>query len=174
LERYNTSGEKRYLENLKDDNKDINITAYKMKDMDVDSLPLREDLDFKLELTGSDDKYIYFNPNLFTGIGANPFLSENRAADIDFLYLNNYTINGDYKIPAGYKVDAIPKSMLFVMPDKSISFKRTIGEMDGAVIVHYVIDFKKTFYNKDEYPELHQFFKKMYEMLNEQIVLKKE
>jgi hypothetical protein len=28
-------------------------------------------------------------------------------------------------------------------------------------------------YSKDYYPDFHEFFKKMYELLNEQIVLKK-
>jgi len=59
------------------------------------------------------------------------------------------------------------------MADKSISFNRTIGEMGGAIIVHYVISFAKAKYKRVEYPVLRDFYKKMYELLNEQIVLKK-
>jgi hypothetical protein len=137
-------------------------------------LPLREDFNFKLDLPGSDEKYIYFSPNLFTGISVNPFINESRFSDIDFVYLNNYLINGRYKLPKGYKIDALPKSITIVMPDNTISFKRIVGEMEGHIIVNYAIKFKKARYSKDEYFILREFYKKMYEMLDEQIVLKKE
>jgi hypothetical protein len=60
-----------------------------------------------------------------------------------------------------------------VTPDRSISFKRIVAEQDGSVLVHYVIDFRKGSFNADEYPAIHDFYKKMFELLNEQVVLKK-
>ena len=93
--------------------------------------------------------------------------------DIDFGYLQNYTISGIYKTPAGYKTDALPKSVTIVMPDKSVSFKRLVAEQDGTIIVRYSINYNKVEYSKDDYPDFHEFFKKMNEMLNEQIILKK-
>jgi hypothetical protein len=174
LEDIDKIGEKKYVdEELKQDNRDLQISAHRFTYMEVDTVPLREDFDFKLDLTASDENYIYFNPNLFTGIGENPFISETRLSDIDFIYLNNYAINGHYKIPIGYKTDALPKSMKIVMPDNSISFKRVIAEYEGAIVVNYIIDFKKTYYKRDEYSELREFFRRMHEMLNEQVVLKK-
>ena len=76
-------------------------------------------------------------------------------------------------MPAGYKVDALPKSVTIVMPDKSVSFKRLVAEQDGNIIVRYSINYAKHEYLKDDYPDFHEFFKKMHEMLNEQIILKK-
>jgi hypothetical protein len=76
-------------------------------------------------------------------------------------------------MPAGYKIDGLPKSVSMVMPDKSISFKRIVAEQDGSILVHYIIDFKKVAFSAGEYPGVHDFYKKMYELLNEQIVLKK-
>lgn len=175
LEEYDDIGQKKYIEDeLKEGNSNLEIIAHKFTNMDVDTLPLREDFDFKLELTGSDANYIYINPNLFTGLGQNPFLSETRLSDIDFIYLNTYSVNGRYIIPAGYKTDVLPKSLTIVLADNSITFKRSVGEFQGAIIVNYVIDFKRSYYSRDEYPELRAFFKTMYEMLNEPIVLKKQ
>jgi hypothetical protein len=141
--------------------------------MEVDTLPLVQNIAFNLELTGSDGTYIYFNPNLFTPIRTNPFLNEKRATDIDFGHRNRYEINGSYKIPAGYKIDALPKSIHMVMPDQSISLKRFIAEQGGMIIVRYVISYEKAFYEKENYPELREFYKQMQDLLNEQIVLKK-
>jgi len=59
------------------------------------------------------------------------------------------------------------------MPDQSIVFKRIIAEDNGTVAVRYTIDHRKTIYLPEEYRDIHDFYKKMYELLNEQIVLKK-
>lgn len=141
--------------------------------MEIDTLPLTQNIAFNLDLAGSDENYIYLNSNLFTSLKTNPFLSESRMTDIYFGYLKNYSINSVYKIPTGYKTDALPKNISMITPDKSISFKRIIAEQDGSILVRYIIDYKKAAFNPDQYPSLHDFYKKMYEMLNEQIVLKK-
>ena len=137
--------------------------------MEVDSLPLMQNIEFNLDLAGSDENYIYLNPNLFTPLKTNPFLSEKRMTDVDFRYLRNYTV----KLPVGYKVDALPKSVTIIMPDKSVSFKRLVAEQEGTIIVRYAINYNKIQYPKEDYSDFHEFFKKMHEMLNEQIILKK-
>jgi len=173
VKKYKTDGEKKYTDYLRDDDNNLKISSIKFENMEVDTLPLTQNIEFNLDLTGSDENYIYFNPNLFTSLHSNPFLSENRYTDIDFGYRNNYTINGTYKVPAGYKIDAMPKSISMSMPDKSITFKRMVAEQDGSIVIRYSIDYKKSMYFKENYPEFHEFFKKMHEMLNEQVVMKK-
>jgi len=144
-----------------------------MENMAIDSLPLVQNIDFNLDLNGSDDNYIYFNLNLFSSLHTNPFLSESRNTDIDFGYRDNVVLNGSYKIPAGYKIDALPKNLTLIMPDSSIIFKRVINQDADNITVRYVVNHKKTLYFKNSYPNFYIFYKKMYEMLNEQIVLKK-
>jgi hypothetical protein len=39
--------------------------------------------------------------------------------------------------------------------------------------VKYTLNHKKTIYFREDYQEIRSFYKKIYEMLNEQIVLKK-
>jgi len=173
LRSYGTLGENKYTDLLKDDDNNLKIISYKRENTEIDSLPLTENIAFKQDLTGSDDTYIYFNPNLFTSFKTNPFLSEVRNSTIDFGSINSYAINGRYKVPTGYKIESLPKSLSLLMPDKSISFKRIVAEQDGDILVNYKIDFKKALFLKDEYVSIRDFYKKMYEMLNEQIVLKK-
>ena len=141
--------------------------------MEVDTLPLMQNIAFNQQLSGADGTYIYFNTNLFTGLHANPFLNEQRLTDIDFGPCNKYSVNGIYKIPAGYKTDVLPQSFAMTMPDKGISFKRIVAQEDGTILVRYMIDFNKPNYYQQQYSELREFFKKMFEMLNEQVVLKK-
>jgi Domain of Unknown Function with PDB structure (DUF3857) len=173
IKKYKTDGDKKYTDYLKEGDNNLKITSLKFENMEVDSLPLTQNIAFTLDMPGTDENYIYVNPNLFTGLNPNPFLSEERFSDIDFGCLNIYTINGRYKIPTGFKVDVLPKSTNTTIADKSIMFKRVVAEQDGYIIVHYIINFKKSLYSKDDYPDIRAFYKKMYEMLNEQIVLKK-
>ncbi|TWR25018.1 DUF3857 domain-containing protein [Mucilaginibacter achroorhodeus] len=173
MEQYDRGGEKEYLDDLKAGNTKLSITDYKRYGMDVDTLPLREEFKFDVEAAVTDGDYIYFNPNSFTGLALNPFLNEVRVSDIDFIYLNRYNISGHYKLPGGYKIDALPKQFTLAMADNSIIFKRLIGEINGDIAVHYLINFNKTKFSHDEYEALYSFYKKMFELLNEQIVLKK-
>jgi hypothetical protein len=174
IARYKTDGEKKYIDYLRDDDNNLKISAIKFENMEVDTLPLTQNITFTLDLSGSDENYIYFNPNLFTPLHKNPFLSESRSSDIDFGYLRNYQVSGNYKIPAGFKVDALPKSIAMTMPDKSVTFKRILAKQDdGTIAVLYIISHKKVIYFKEDYPDFRAFYQKMNEMMNEPIVLKK-
>ena len=173
LELHKKLDDKKYLEYLTDNDNNLKIKSLKLENAEVDSLPLIQKLDFNLNLPGTDGQYIYFNPNLFTSLHSNPFMSENRVSDIDFGCSEIYSINGRYKIPPGYKIDFLPKSLNMMVPDKSIVFRRVVGEQEGHILVNYTINYKKSVYPNAEYPDVYAYFKKMTETLNEQIVLKK-
>ena len=59
------------------------------------------------------------------------------------------------EIPAGYKIDAMPKSIaLMGMPDNSIDIqkdRRRAGRISS--VVRFAIDYKKSLYFKENYPE---------------------
>jgi len=173
MELYKTFDEKEYKEYLTGNDNNLKITSLKLYNSDIDSLPLIQNIDFKLDLSGTDEKYIYFNPNLFTSLRNNPFVSQERASDIDFGYKNVLIIAGRYKLPAGYTVDFLPKNANIVTPEKSITFKRLLSNDDGIITISYVIKYNYAVYSKADYNNLYAYFKKMYKMLNEQIVLKK-
>jgi hypothetical protein len=173
LELYKTLGEKKYIDYLSDNDNSLKISSLKLDSTEQDSLPLMQRMHIDLDLTASDENYIYFNPNLLTSFSKNPFLSKDRLSDIDFTFENTYIVSGDYGIPAGYKVDVLPENRTITMEDKSMTFKRIIGEQDGRVMVHYVITRKRSYYKQDEYTGLYNFYKEMFRMLDEQIVFKK-
>jgi hypothetical protein len=170
---YKTQGEKKYQEYLTENDNNIKLSNLKLGNMGVDSLPLKQNFDFTYDLNNTDS-YIMFSPNILTTLHVNPFINETRSADIDFGFLNNHMIFGRYKIPPGYTVESLPKEANIVMADKSIQFKRTLGKEDGYISVHYQIRVQRSRFRKSEYADLHEFYKRMYDMLNEQIILKKD
>ena len=173
IKRYKTDGEQKYIDYLRNNDNAIKIASLKLENMETDTLPLSQSMDFKMDLTGSDGTYIYFIPSVFAPLRTNPFLAENRMSDIDFGYRDNFSLVGNYKIPDGYKADALPKNIILQMPDQSITFRRIVGEQNGSIVVRYLMDHKKSIYFKEDYGQIHEFYKKMHEAINEQVVLKK-
>jgi len=172
LELYKKVGDQKFTEYLTDRDNSIKITNLKLENMQTDTLPLQQNFDFVYELNNSDS-YIYFTPNIFTPLHDNPFLSEVRNAEIDFGHGDDHIINGRFKMPAGYSIESLPKNQTIVMADKSVRFKRILEKQDGYISLHYEVNIKRSRFAKSEYPDLREFFKRMYEMLNEQIILKK-
>jgi hypothetical protein len=172
LQYYKTEGEKKFEEFITGDDNNIKISNLKLTNMEVDTLPLQQNFNFTYDLNNTE-KYIFFGPNIFTPLHDNPFLSERRNGAIDFGFKNDRVINGIYTIPKGYVVESLPKNINIVMADRSIRFKRVLAIEDGKISAHYEINIGRTLFGRDEYPDLREFYKKMYEMLNEQIVLKK-
>lgn len=173
LEQYDKLGEQKYMDGLKYNDNNVTILSLKRENLETDSLPLAQTVEFKADLTATDDNYIFVTPNIFSPAKINPFISEKRYAPIDFGNLNTYIIKGRYLLPKGYKVESLPTSMVLSTKDGGISFRRSVEQADGAIVLNYTITYARSIYTTDEYPAIHDFYKKMFEMLNEQIVLKK-
>jgi hypothetical protein len=72
-------------------------------------------------------------------------------------------------------VDALPKDITFITPDTSIQFSRMLAVIqDGSSVVYRIsIEYRKSVFTASTYPALHAFYKKMYGLLNEPILLKR-
>jgi len=130
-------------------------------------------LKFSLPTNASGD-YKYFTINLFCGLDKNPFIADNRVTDIFYGHNQTYMMSGSIQIPEGYQLEALPKNVKMIMPDTSIVVSR-IAQQEGNFMQYRItLDYKRPFYSTDEYPFIWDFHKKLYAMLNEQIVIKKK
>ncbi|MGG9962527.1 DUF3857 and transglutaminase domain-containing protein [Ferruginibacter sp. SUN106] len=153
-------------------------TALKIDDLavnnaDADSLPLEQKVKFTSVLNSSGN-YKYFTVNLFSDLDKNPFLADERMADIDFGFQQDYTVFGNYSIPQDYVFDGLPENISMIMPDTSIIFTRSMQADDNLLNVKISVEFKRSFYTAANYPEFKEFYKKLFAKLNEQIVIKKK
>jgi hypothetical protein len=150
----------------------------KVKNLDVsnaedDNQPLEQKLDFSLPLSSSGE-YRYFTLNLFQGLEKNPFIADKRSTDIEFNYPKSYTILGKISIPEGYEFEELPKNVKMIMPDTSIVLQRLIQPGQGSIDFKITLDFKSSYYLASTYPIFHEFYKQLFNKLNEQIVIKKK
>ncbi|MEO8821597.1 MAG: DUF3857 domain-containing protein [Ginsengibacter sp.] len=151
----------------------IKVKNIKVKNEDIDTLPLEQKLDFSLPLNASGE-YKYFTLNLFQGLEKNPFIADKRTTDIEFNYPKSYTIIGKINIPDGYVFDDLPKNIKMIMPDTSIVMQRILQPEDGSLDFRITLDFAKSYYTAADYPIFHEFYKQLFNALNEQIVIKKK
>ncbi|WP_336514315.1 DUF3857 domain-containing protein [Pollutibacter soli] len=151
----------------------ISVKEFNASNMDKDSLPMSQKLKFTMPLNNSGD-YSYFSVNLFCGLEKNPFIADQRVSDIFFGHNQTYTLSGTIFLPENYTLEELPKNTKMIMPDTSIIVSR-VAQMSGNALQYRItLEYKRPAYGPDEYDYVWDFHKKMYAMLNEQIVLKKK
>lgn len=150
----------------------LKISEFSQKNEEKDSLALESLFKFEIPVNESGD-YRYFSVNLFNGLEKNPFIADERSSDIIFGVNQKFSMRGLIAIPDGYSFEELPKNMRLVMPDKSIVMTRAMQVFGNKVNYSISIEFAKPYYSVDEYPQFQAFYKQMFELLNEQIVVKK-
>jgi hypothetical protein len=151
----------------------LKIDSLAVEGRDDDSSPLQQTVQFTSQLNSSGG-YLFFSPNLFLGLENNPFVAEQRFTDVDFGYKQSYMVTGNLEIPDGYKYESLPKNLRMIMQDTSISLVRMMQADGNMVNFRITLDFKRPVYLRDEYGDFREFYKRLYAMLNEPIVIRKK
>jgi hypothetical protein len=166
--------QKTYLDSAFKIDNTIKVISFKFDNNKDINQPLVQEMAFTADLNDGESNYLYFKTNLFFPIRENPFKKEERFSDVDLRFGTNYAMSGIYAIPDGFKADALPRSITIVMPDESIIFKRTVAQDDRTIVVRYSISYGTSIYKIAEYQNLRGFYNRLFDLLNEQIVLKKQ
>lgn len=167
-------GKKEFTEEyFSSSNPGITIDSVTLENIDKDSLPLVQKIHFNEQLSASGN-YQYFSVNLFTGLEENPFVADERISDVFFGILQNHSIIGNITIPDGYEFDELPKNIKMIMPDTSIIVSRTARTVEDMLQFRISLEFKKPYYSAEEYEGFKEFYKKLFDLLNEQFVIKKK
>jgi len=151
----------------------LNIDSIEVQNLTNDMLPLEQKLSFKGQLQSSGE-YSFIPYNIFTNFDKNPFVAEKRQTDVDFGFNQYYTIMGGYSLADNYEFEDLPKNMTMIMPDTSIVLTRIMQKNENTITFRITMDFKRPQYSAEEYPDVKAYYKKLYAVLNEQIVIKKK
>jgi len=154
-------------------NEGITIDSFKTSGEDVDSLPFLQEFQFQLPLTVTGD-YRFIDLNLFTGQKSNPFILNERFANINFGYKQRVVMTAIIDVPETYTMDALPKSISITTPDRSISYRKSVSFENGKLVQNMLIEVNRSLFEADDYPMVKEFYKKMFDSLNEPVVLKKK
>jgi hypothetical protein len=166
------SGNEALKTNLEASGDGIKVENLEVGNATVDTLPLVQKFNFTLPATTSGD-YRFFTVNLFTGLEKNPFIADQRQTDVFFGVNRSYKINASIFLPEGYEIDDLPKNVRMITPDTGMVFTRMSFFKDGLLTVRMELDFKNPVFLVNEYEAFKEFYKKLYDMLNEKYVYKK-
>jgi hypothetical protein len=167
-------GKKAFIEKyFTSQNEGVKVDSLVFENETTDTMPLVQKISFSQELSGAGD-YKYFNVNLFSGLEKNPFIEDNRFSDVFFGYNQRIGILANIGLPDNYQFEELPKNIRMIMPDTGIVFTRFTGVEDNRLSVRVILDFKKPVYSVEEYPEFQEFYKKLFDLLNEQFVVRKK
>jgi hypothetical protein len=146
--------------------------TFNVSNLESDSLPLLHNIKLPNYTLAKTGDYLLLNYNLFTGLSKNPFITEQRFSDINFGCRYGWTFSGTFSLPDKLTPETLPKSVKLVVPDKSMAIIRQVEQADNTIKIGIRVEFYKTEYKAEDYPQVQGFYKQMLELLNEPIVLK--
>jgi len=171
-EQMKTSNPDEYFKNLKKDYSfDIDMINTKIDSLDQKGLPVsvQYDLNFKV-----NDDIVYFNPiTPHAAEKENPFKAAQRIFPVEMPYRTNKTYILNMQVPAGYKVDELPKSARVALNDDEGMFQYLIQQTDDHIQLVCKLKLNKATFGPDDYETLRNFFAFVVEKESEQIVFKK-
>ena len=149
----------------------LKADSFKVEGYDSDSLPLKHEIFFSNELGKSGDYYL-LNYNLFTGLTSNPFVAKNRFTTIDFGTKYSCVVNETFVLPDNLQVESVPKNVKLVTPENSMAAYTEIEKIGKEIIIRLTVEINKTEFPAESYSMVQDFYKKMFETLNEPVLLK--
>jgi len=167
-------GEKKYMADyFNNPHPDFKFDSLKYKNKEIDTLPLDNAVQFSGNLTSSGD-YMFYSPNFLMELEKNEFISDKRFTDVEFGYTQYFNMYTTIRFPSGLELEELPKNIKMIMPDTSVILQRFVSKTENTVAMRYSLEIKRPTFYADEYAFFKEFYAKLFEILNEQIVFKKK
>ena len=151
----------------------LKILSTKQENTGIADDPLLETIEFTYEPQNTGDFY-FIDPQILTTTNKNPFLADKRFTDIDFGCNQMFILTMQIHFPSSFQPDNLPKNMTIRAPDSSFFYKVTYSTDKESIYVSQLFEVKRALFSKDEYAGIQDFFKRMYTLMAEEIILKKK
>ncbi|MEI9943266.1 MAG: DUF3857 domain-containing protein [Chitinophagaceae bacterium] len=156
---------------LKDPGSEIVIDNYKFDNLDDDSNPLVQNVEFHHEQNLSGG-FVFLTYNLFTGLTKNPFTADERFTNINFGYPYNINLQLNIQLPEKSKIDKLPPDKTLSFGDKSLIASRSLKVEKNMLIANVQFIQTNTLVPYTQYNNLKAFYKQIVDLLNETVILK--
>jgi len=175
LPKYKRLGQEKYINDyVIRDYANVTIDSFTVQNPENDSMALNQTFRYKMQVQTTGE-YSFVSLNMFTGMEKNPFILKDRFSNINFGCNKALSLSCSIYLPNTIKVDALPSNIKLRTPDGNVQFIREIfyDEAKGILVARMKVDVNKSLFPVDEYPFLREFYRQMIDMMNEQVVLKK-
>ncbi len=157
--------------------KDAYLEDFLIDDIIVDSFqtpegPVSVKFDFNLKSFQNSD-IVYFNPLFGEALRKNPFAAAERIYPVEMPYKIEkiYTLN--MEIPAGYKIEELPKSVLVKLNEYEGFYEYLINTDGNMIQMRRKLFLYKANFKSEDYQTLRDFYTYIVKKESEQIVFKK-
>jgi hypothetical protein len=104
---------------------------------------------------------IRFSPVFFDQLSENPFKSDTRNYDLDFLYQRKNIYRLSIQIPEGYKVTKLPENLALTLPSRGGTYMYRIQAKENQINLYIKFYLKKNQYSVLEYANLKKLYEKI-------------
>jgi Domain of Unknown Function with PDB structure (DUF3857) len=168
-----SDNKEKFLDNyFKDIQPGVTISKNEVTNEARDTLPFQQKCNFTFSLPRTD-KYFFLSLNYLPGFKTNSFISDDRFSDINFEFSQSIGLSIYLQLPDQYNIEAIPASVKLTNPEEDMTFTRKIfyDKEKNRLACKISIEIKRSIYSVDNYKEIQEFYKKMFALLNEQVVM---
>lgn len=164
-----------YLEKLESDYNNIDITDYKIENIEDFDKTIIETFSFsKSNEIESNNKKILFNPLLFFTKSVNPLKEDKRSMPIDFVFPTQEKYLITILIPEGYEVEYLPKSTNVSLENNDVVLNFNTSNDANKIVINSSFEINKAVFEPNFYQDLKNIFKLYIEKQTESIILKKK
>ncbi|SEQ65922.1 DUF3857 and transglutaminase domain-containing protein [Neolewinella agarilytica] len=162
------------VENMMESFPEAEVINHLVKEEKVKSGPLSMDFKLKVPMGQAMDDYLYVQPILSPVLHNELADAEYRLYPVDFAYpwIKRYITT--ISVPEGYAVEELPESIRLRSEDGTMSctFAATEKE-DKTISINFTVSIDRTVYEASEYGALRTMFKRIIELQESTIVLKR-
>ncbi len=173
-QKYNETNEEDFLDELQNRYGDMEIDNFELKNNTELMKPTMESYTFykegQAEMIG--DK-VYFSPLFFLRTKENPFKLPKREFPVDFGYPSEGTYRIAVNLPENYTIEKMPEPIVLTLPDNLGSFKFNLKTQGNMLQVLVETETNEALISPLYYNALKEYFKKLIEKENEQVILKR-
>lgn len=167
----NYTDQEKFIQNIEENSNSV-VSDFSLVGYEDNDKPLETELIETKDVDWGD--YIYLSPPLVKLYKENPFKSETRMFPINFDYFLNHIQVIEIDIPEGYEVAEIPKNEQVIFNNNILTYQYSIAKKENKVHLNVQYRIKTLLVLPTEYGYIKDFFAKMINKNNEQIVLKKQ
>ncbi len=168
------TNEAEYLKNYKKDKPGLEITSFKIENLNAPNEMLLQSMQVTIEDKVEEaGDLIMLSPMLFDQTKENPFKLEERNYPVDFAYPieENYRLMIEF--PKNYKLEKLPANGKIQLPDNEGSFTYMFTVEDNKIALISKIIIGKSIFPAEGYHDLKELFRMIIDKQSQQIVFKK-
>jgi len=169
-----SAGKEKHTENVKKEHPNWQITKVEVANLEKVTEALSEKIELTMgEVCQKAGNILYLKPMLSEGWKESPFKLTERKYPVDFAMPQEKTYVATITIPAGYKVEEMPKNALISLPENAGRFSFMVAANGNTLQITSRVSIRKPVFYAEEYDALREFYSLVVSKHAEQVVLKK-